>query len=230
MQSVSKSTRRRIAGGVAAACAMALTGGAMATGPVNAASPDDSADRVAARKATIKKNGIPYKCKATKQIVNQAIGGPQKFLVNTRVPINGTFKGGTMVKVGKVHVDLVMPKQLVKKVRRDLGVKRVRGSAPNVKFSIKSNPGKDYVRKIKGLRSGWKKLPKNRKLRIPTAGTTANFRIPKPAKRVQVWAPKAFRIHARLAPPAVGFVKQTDLNCKAMGKAKNRRVGTLKVR
>ena len=230
MQSVSKTTRRRVSGGVAAACAVALTGGAMTAGPVNAASPDDGADRVAPRKAMIKKNGIPYRCKATKQIVNNAIGGPQRFLVNVRVPIRGKFKGGTMVKVGKVHVDLVMPKKLTKKVRRDLGVKRVRGSAPNVKFSIKSTPGKDYVRKIKGLRSGWKKVPKNRKLRIPTTGKTANFRIPKNAKREQVWAPKRFGIRARLAPPAVGFVKKTGLKCKAIGKAKNRRVGTLKVR
>ncbi|MDN5851640.1 MAG: hypothetical protein L0K86_02120 [Actinomycetia bacterium] len=221
-----------MSGGVAAACAMALTGGAMAAGPVNAASPspDDGADRVAARKATIKENGIPYRCRATKQIVNDAIGGPQRFLVNVRVPIRGKFRGGTKVRVGKVHVDLVMPKKLTRKVRRDLGVKKVRGSAPNVKFGIKSLPGKDRVRRIRGLRSGWKRVPKNRKLRIPTTGRTKNFRIPKRAKRVQIWAPKRFRIHARLRPPAVGIVPKTDLKCKAMGKRKNRRVGTLKVR
>ncbi|HLR85512.1 MAG TPA: DUF6801 domain-containing protein [Nocardioidaceae bacterium] len=230
MQSVSKSTRRRVSGGVAAACAMALTGGAMATGPVNAATPDDGADRVAPRKAMIKKNGIPYRCKATKKIVNDAIGGPQRFLVNVRVPIAGKFKGGTVVRVGKVHVDLVMPKRLVKKVRRDLGVKRVRGSAPNVRFQIRSKPGKNFVRKIKGLRSGWKKLPANRRLRIPTAGKTANFRIPKRAKREQVWAPKAFRIRAHLNPPAVGIVPKTALVCKAMGKPRKRFVGAMKVR
>ena len=201
----------------------------MTSGPVSAVSVDDG-ERSAARKAVIKKNGIPYLCTATKQIVNDAMGGPQVFRVNARVPIRGKFKGGTMVRVGKVHIGLVLSKKLTRKIRRDLGVKQVRGAAPNVRFSIKSNPGKDYVRKIKGLRSGWKKVPKGRRLVIPTKGRTANFRIPKRAKRVNIWAPKRFRINAQLRPPGAGIVPRTGLKCKAMGKVKNRRVGSLKVR
>lgn len=216
MQSVSSSTRRkRVSAGVAAVCATALAGGAV-VGPTLSA---DAVTDPGARKVTLAKKGVPYKCKALNPIVNQAMGGPQKFLVDGKAKFTGKFKPGTKIHPKGIHLTLVMPKKLVKKVRKKLGVKKVKGSA-NVKFDVKSNKGTDKM-KVKGLKSGWKKLPKNKKLRIPTKGHADAYKIPKGVKKLSLLAPKKFKIHARLRPPALGSVKKVALNCKFKGKGRS---------
>ncbi|MGH3359052.1 MAG: DUF6801 domain-containing protein [Nocardioidaceae bacterium] len=212
-----RSTRtKRVTTTIAASCAIALAGSALSAGPVNAQYPSDSPQ---ARIITLSKKGVPYKCKSTNSVVNDAIGGPQRFLVDGSAKFKGSFKPGTRIKVRGVHLTLVMPKKLVKKVRRDLGVRRVRGSA-DVKFDVKGNKGTDKM-KVTGLRSGWKKLPRNKKLRIPTTGEADPYKIPNGTKRLSLLAPKKFKIHAHLRPPAVGIVKKTDLNCKFVGKGRS---------
>lgn len=217
MQSVSSSTRKkRVTAGIAAACATALTAGAFVAGPevgANAAPPPQ------ARKVTLAKKGVPYKCKALNPIVNQAMGGPQKFLIDGKAKFTGKFKPGTKIHPKGIHLTLVMPKKLVKKVRNKLGVKKVKGSA-DVKFDVKSNKGTDKM-KVKGLKSGWKKLPRNHSLRIPTKGHADAYKIPKKAKWLKLLAPKKFKIHAFLRPPALGSVKKVALNCKFTGKGRS---------
>lgn len=226
MQSVSKSTRRRSAtAGVAAMCAVALTGSVVATGPATAQNPARSGD--GARKVKVAEKGFKYKCKAKNDIVNDAIGGPQQFRVNGSATFKGKFKPGTVIRPKKIHLTLILPKKLTRKIRRDLGVKKVRGSA-RVKFDVRAKPGKDRKMKVEGLRSGWRRVPKHRKLRIPTTGHADNFRIPKRANKLKLYAPKRFKIKARLRPPAVGIVKKTRLNCRFNGKG--RKIGNLRLR
>lgn len=214
MQSVSSSTRtKRVSAGVAAACASALTVG-LVSGPADASPiPASSAKTV-----TISKAGFKYKCKALNPIVNQAMGGPQQFLVDGRGEFSGKFKPGTRIRTKDIKLTLVMPKKLVRKVRRKLGVRKVRGSA-DVKFNLKHNKGVDKM-KVTGLRSGWKKLPRNKKLRIPTHGDADPYKIPRGVKKLKLLAPKTFMIHARLRPPALGSVKKVDLRCKFNGKTR----------
>ncbi|UPK73326.1 hypothetical protein MU582_12840 [Nocardioidaceae bacterium SCSIO 66511] len=201
--------------GVAAACAVALTGGAMSAGPVNAA--DGQSD--AARTVTLSKKGVKYKCKATNSVVDQIVGGPQQFLVDGSAKFSGKFKTGTKVTPKAIKLTLVMPKKLVKKVRKDLSVKRVRGSA-DVKFDVVSKPGGVTKMPVKGLKSPWRKVPKKGKMRIPTNGKAKAYKIKKGTKKLSLLAPKKFKIHARLAPPVLGSVKKTDLNCKFNGKTR----------
>lgn len=216
MQSVSNSTRtKRVSAGIATVCATALAGGALVAGPAEAspAGPPPNAKTV-----TLSKKGVKYRCKATNPIVNQAMGGPQTFLVDGKATFKGKFKPGTKIKPRGIKLTLVMPKKLVKKVRKKLGVKKVRGSA-NVKFDVKGNKGTDKM-KVRGLKSGWKKLPKNKKLRIPTTGKADPYKIPKGTKKLKLLAPKKFKINARLKPPALGSVKKVGLNCKFKGKGR----------
>lgn len=199
----------------------------MTAGPVNAVSVDDGDRSDAARTAGVKQNGVRYKCKAKSAVVNDAIGGPQQFLVNGSAKFKGSFKAGTKITPKAIRLTLVLPKKLTKKIRRDLSVKKVKGSA-NVKFDVKPKPGKASKMTVKGLRSGWKKVPKNKKLRIPTKGHAAKYRIPKKANKLRLFAPKRFTINAKLRPPAVGIVPKTRLNCKFNGKS--RKLGNLPVR
>ncbi|UYM05333.1 DUF6801 domain-containing protein [Solicola gregarius] len=220
MQTIKTTRAKRASAGVAAACAVALTGGAMAAaGPVNAAGADDGA-----RTTTLSAKGLKYKCKATNSVVDQIVGGPQQFLVDSKGAFKGKFKPGTTVTSGTQKLTLVLPKKLVKKVRKDLKVKRVKGSA-DVKYDFKSKPGGTSKVNVKGLKSGWKKVPKKGALRIPVTGKAASYKIKKGTKKLSVLAPKSFKIHARLAPPVLGSVKKTDLNCKFNGKS--RKVGVL---
>ncbi|UPK73328.1 hypothetical protein MU582_12850 [Nocardioidaceae bacterium SCSIO 66511] len=214
------STRtKRVSAGVAAACAVALTGGALAAGPANASNPADGA-----RSATLSAKGLKYKCKATNSVVDQIVGGPQQFKVDAKGTFKGKFKPGSTIKSGKQGLTLILPKKLTKKVRKDLSVKRVRGSA-NVKYDFKAKPGGVTKVAVKGLRSGWKKVPKKGAMRIPVSGKAGAYKVKKGTKNVKLLAPKKFKIHARLAPPVLGSVKKTDLNCKFNGK--KRTIGTL---
>lgn len=226
MQSVSTTTRRRASAGVAAVCAVALTGGVIAAGPAGAQSPNRGGDD-GARKVKVSQKGVKYKCKAKNDVVNDAIGGPQQFLVDGSARFRGSFKPGTKITPTDIRLTLILPKKLTRKIRKDLRVKKVKGSA-NVKFDVKAKPGGTDKMKVKGLKSGWKKVPKNKKLRIPTKGHAAKYRIPKKANKLRLYAPKRFKIHARLRPPAVGIVPKTDLNCRFNGKS--RKLGNIPLR
>ncbi|UYM05331.1 DUF6801 domain-containing protein [Solicola gregarius] len=215
MQSVSKSTRtKRISAGVAAACAVALTGGALSAGPVNAQSPSDGA-----RTVTLSKKGVKYMCKATNSVVDQIVGGPQQFLVDGSAKFSGKFKTGTKVTPKGIKLTLILPTKLVKKVRKDLKVKKVKGSA-DVKFDVKAKPGGITKMPVKGLRSPWRTVPKKGKMRIPTNGKADPYKIKKGTKKLSLLAPKKFKIHANLKPPVLGSVKKTDLKCTFNGKGR----------
>ena len=216
MQSVSNSTRtKRVSAGVAAVCATALTAGAMVAGPEVSASP---AGPAAAKSVTLAKKGIKYKCKATSDLVNQIVGGPQQFLIDGSGKFSGTFKPGSKITTKGIKLTLVLPKKLVKKVRKKLGVKKVKGSA-DVKFDVKSNKGTDKM-KVSGLKSSWRKVPKKGVMRIPVDGTANKYKIAKGVKKLSLLAPKKFKIHAFLRPPVAGAVNKTDLNCTFNGKGR----------
>ncbi|UPK73327.1 hypothetical protein MU582_12845 [Nocardioidaceae bacterium SCSIO 66511] len=192
----------------------------LSAAPASAQSPSDDG----ARKLSISKKGVKYKCTATNSVVDQIVGGPQQFKVNGKGSFKGKFKPGTTIKSGKQRLTLVLPKKLVKKVRKDLSVKRVRGSA-KMGWDFKAKPGGVTKVPVKGLRSGWKKVPKKGKMLIPVTGKAKAYKIKKGTKSLKLLAPKRFRIHARLAPPVLGSVKKTDLKCKFNGKG--RKLGTL---
>lgn len=217
MQSVSSSTRtKRVTAGVAAACATALTAGALAAGPQVNASPAES--QQAAKTVTLSKKGVKYKCKATSDLVNDIVGGPQQFLVDGSAKFSGTFKPGTKITPKGVKLTLVLPAKLVKKIRKKLHVKKVAGSA-DVKFDVKSNKGTDKM-KVSGLKSGFKKVPRKGTMRIPVTGQAKSYKIAKGTKSLSLLAPKNFMIHAKLSPPVAGAVDKTDLKCKFNGKGR----------
>ncbi|UYM05332.1 DUF6801 domain-containing protein [Solicola gregarius] len=221
MQTDSRSARtKRVSAGVAVVSALALTGGALGAGPVNA----QNASTDSARTTTISKKGVKYKCKATNSVVDQIVGGPQQFLIDGKLVFKGKFKPGTKIRSGAQRLTLVLPKKLVRKVRKDLKVKRVKGSA-KMSWDFKAKPGGVTKVPVKGLRSPWRKVPKKGTMRIPVKGTAGSYKIKKGTKNVKLYAPKRFLIHARLAPPVLGSVKKTDLRCKFNGKS--RKLGTL---
>lgn len=203
---------KTVAASVAATCATVLAAGALVAGAEHGASAETGST---AKKVTIARTGVPYKCKATNSVVNDAIGGPQKFLVDGKAKFKGKFKPGTVVTPTGIRFTLILPKKLTRKVRRDLGVKKVRGSA-DAKFDVEAKPGGVTKMPVKGLKSGWKKVPKGKKLEIPATGSAGKFKIKKGTKRLSLLAPKTFMLHASLRPPAVGIVKKTDIRCSAM--------------
>ncbi|KHL16340.1 hypothetical protein CLV56_2541 [Mumia flava] len=186
-------------------------------------------------------NQVSYTCTAEHFAVDAAMGGPREFLVNARTTLPDTVASGDTIPQTRAELDLVMPAPLVDRVRDDMEVDRVAGTASSTVFIQGVAVGGEVVGELQpqvvGLESDWTTLPNSGSHTIPAAGTVEAITVPDLPDGnglIYVQMPKRFVLDALLDPPVLGTVGTPSvpavLNCvRNSDEPADRIIGTIAV-
>lgn len=219
---VSAAARR----GTALMAAAALVGGAMlALAPVAAAQP-----------ASV--NQVAYTCESDNEIINTSLGGPQRFLVNARTTLPDAVQSGDTIPATAAELDLILPPALVTRIREKMEVTTVGGAATSTVLLQGVAAGGKLVDtlepQVRGLSSPMVPVPASGQLLIPAKGTVDQITVPDFPEGsnglIYVQMPKVFTLNAKLNPPVIGAISETELTCtRNEDTAAARVIGTIPV-
>jgi hypothetical protein len=179
---------------------------------------------------------VAYTCKADNGIINTSIGGPQTFFINARSTVPSAIGSGDTIPSTKATLDLVMPDNPLMDRVRGLGVQKIAGSATSdVEFDAvaTSGPVGSISVAVNNLAATAQSVPTDGSMTIANVqGTVPSFNAPTlPGDAlIYVELPLYFQLHAVLAPPVLGSIDKTDLNCyRQKDTADQRVIGTIAV-
>ncbi|QMW65794.1 hypothetical protein H4N58_16715 [Mumia sp. ZJ1417] len=177
---------------------------------------------VAGAAQSVSLNQVGYTCESDNEIINTSLGGPQQFLVNARTSLPDTVVAGDAIAETPAELDLILPAKLVTRIRDIMLVTKVGGGATSTVLLQGVVPGGDVAAtlepQVRGLSSPMVPVPASGSLLIPAKGTVDAVTVPElpdgvTGGLIYVQMPKTFKIQAKLDPPVLGAIAETELNC-----------------
>ncbi|MGH1563652.1 DUF6801 domain-containing protein [Mumia sp. DW29H23] len=193
---------------------------------------------VAAAEQSAEINQVGYTCESDNAIINTSLGGPQQFLVNARTTLPDSVQPGETIAQTAAELDLILPAKLVDRIRDVMEVTKVGGAATSTVLLQGVAPGGEVVGtlepQVRGLSSPMVAVPASGQLLIPAAGTVDEVVVPDlpegSSGLIYVQMPKTFTLQAKLDPPVLGAISETELTCERNKDTADARViGTIPV-